>query len=91
MTTQANATVTVGEGQTVGLEFGSRIRLGRWQPGVPAEEPEAAGAADQQPQRAPAAAQQRAGTPGWLVYPGVGAIPIGHVVLGWRYLWLLRR
>ncbi|MCO5181392.1 MAG: hypothetical protein M9896_15225 [Candidatus Promineofilum sp.] len=90
MTTQANATVTVGEGQTVGLEFGSRIRPTP-AAGVPAEGTEAAGAAATATTTSTGGNPTTSGTPGWLVYLGVGAILVGVVLLGVLLFMLLRR
>jgi hypothetical protein len=87
-TTQANATVDVVEGQTIALEFGSRLRT------TPTAAP---------PTPTPDAAQQTATaaagvtTPeegrsgGWLVYLGLGAIVVGVALLGALLYMVLRR
>ncbi len=90
MTTQANATVNVGEGQTVGLEFGSRIRAtptAGAQPDITATA--VAGVATA---TVPAGGDAATGgTPNWLVYLGIGAIVIGVILLGVLLFTLLRR
>ena len=94
MTTQANATINLGEGQTVGLEFGSRLRAtpptgatptAGAQPG--STETAAAGTAT-----APADGDSTTGgTPNWLVYLGIGAILVGVILLGALLFMVLRR
>ena len=90
MTTQANATVTVGEGQTVGLEFGSRIRT---TPTAGAEpETEGTPVAGAATATVPATGNaSTGGTPSWLVYLGIGAILVGVVLLGVLLFTILRR
>jgi hypothetical protein len=86
MTTQANATVEVGPGQTVGLEFGSRLR--------PTAMAETETAATPTPAVAATAVRDQAGTggaPDWLVYLGLGAILIGVLLLGALLFIVLRR
>ncbi len=90
MTTQANASVTVGQGQTVGLEFGSRLRL---TPTTGAPE-DAAGTAVAEALTATAPAPGNtpsSGTPGWLVGLGIAAIAIGVLLLGMLLFMMLRR
>lgn len=89
MTTQANATVNVGEGQTVGLEFGSRLRT---TPATEAE-PEDGGTpvAEVATATVPAGNNTTGGTPSWLVYLGIGAIAVGVLLLGVLLFTLLRR
>ena len=90
MTTQANATVNVGEGQTVGLEFGSRIRT---TPTAGAEsETEGTPVAEAATATVPATGDaSTGGTPSWLVYLGIGAILVGVLLLGVLLFTLLRR
>jgi hypothetical protein len=86
LTTQGNATVDVGEGQTVGLEFGSRLRATATAEG--AATPTEASAAEATPATGEAGA---GGAPSWLVYLGIGAILIGVVLLGALLFMVLRR
>jgi len=86
MTTQASATVSVAEGQTIGLEFGSRPRA------------EATSVAEMTPTEAvlastatPAPATGSGGGPDWLVFLGLGAILIGIALLGALLYMILRR
>ena len=88
-TTQPNATIEVAEGQTIALEFGSRLRT------TPTAAPATATADATQ-----AAATTAAGTggqttdeggPGWLVYLGLGAIVVGVALLGALLYTMLRR
>lgn len=86
MTTQGNATVDVGEGQTVGLEFGSRPR--------PTATTETETAATPTPAATTAATGDQTGiggAPNWVVYLGIGAILIGVVLLGALLFMVLRR
>jgi hypothetical protein len=86
MTTQGNATVDVGEGQTVGLEFGSRPRATATAETEAAATPTLAATT--------AASGDETGTggmPNWLVYLGIGAILIGVVLLGALLFIVLRR
>lgn len=88
MTTQANATINVVEGQTVGLEFGSRLRptpTTESQPGLTATA-EAAAATPTVP-----ATGGRDGGSNWIVYLGLGAVLIGVVLLGALLFMVLRR
>ena len=88
-TTQPNAVIEVAEGQTVALEFGSRLRTTST-----VAPPTATADATQ------AAATTVAGTGGqaadeggsnWLVYLGLGAIVVGVALLGWLLYTMLRR
>ncbi len=92
MTTQANATINVGEGQTVGLEFGSRVRQ--------TVDETATAVAQLSPTADPSAAtatptsggeSSARGPSSWLVYLGIGAILVGVVLLGALLFTLLRR
>jgi hypothetical protein len=86
MTTQGNATVDVGEGQTVGLEFGSRPRATATAETETAATPTLAATT--------AASGDQTGTggaPNWLIYLGIGAIVIGVVLLGVLLFTVLRR
>ena len=86
MTTQANATVNVADGQTVGLEFGSRLRT---TPTAGAATPTlAAGAVTA---TAAATGGGASGGSNWLVYVGIGAILIGVILLGALLFMVLRR
>jgi hypothetical protein len=84
LTTQGNATVNVGEGQTVGLEFGSRERATATTETEVTPTPAAT---------ATASGDQTGtgGAPNWLVYVGVGAVVIGVVLLGALLFIVLRR
>lgn len=87
LTTQANATVVVAEGQTIGLEFGSRPRT------TPTTAPEAtpAEATAEPTATTPPTGGTSDGGPGWLVFLGLGAIVIGIALLGVLLFMLLRR
>ncbi len=88
MTTQANATVNIGEGQTVGLEFGSRLRTtATAEPQAGPTETAVAAAATA---TIPAGSGGRGGS-SWLVYLGLGAVLVGVVLLGALLFMLLRR
>lgn len=90
MTTQANATVNVGEGQTIGLEFGSRTRTtttAEAQPGP--TETAVAQVATATIQAGSGGADT--GGPSWLVYLGLGAVLIGVILLGALLFMVLRR
>lgn len=89
MTTQANATIQVGEGQTVGLEFGSRLRTATTPsaPPVPTE-PVIAATATSLPDGNEAVDE---GGIDWLVVIGLTAIAIGLILLGLLIYILLRR
>lgn len=93
MTTQANATVNVGEGQTVGLEFGSRLRQTTDATATAGAQITATAAASVATPTPPPAdgGDTTGGTPGWLVFLGIGAILIGVVLLGALLYTLLRR
>lgn len=80
MTTQGNATVTLGEGQTIGLEFGSRVRETEPAGGQPTATSDAV--ADTAATATPPATGNTAGGTSWLVYLGVGAMVIGAALLG---------
>jgi hypothetical protein len=87
MTTQANATVDVGQGQTVGLEFGSRLRTAT-------AEPTPTSTTDVAASPTTIAAGDQTGTgggPGWLAYLGIGAVLIGIILLGVLLFVVLRR
>ena len=92
MTTQANATITVGQGQTVGLEFGSRLRLTPTAGAV--DDPTGTAVAEALTVTAPATGSTPSGgsgTPGWLVGLGIAAIGIGVLLLGTLLFMMLRR
>ncbi|HMT22408.1 MAG TPA: SdrD B-like domain-containing protein [Promineifilum sp.] len=92
MTTQANATVNVGEGQTVGLEFGSRLRRTADQTATAGAQPaatETAASGAITPTAAPGGGT--GGSSNLLVFLGIGAILIGVVLLGALLYTLLRR
>ncbi len=86
LTTQGNATVTVGEGQTVGLEFGSRERAT-----ATTEAPDLTPTAAGETAATPIPGGETAGGAGWPIYVGIGAIVIGVVLLGALLFILLRR
>jgi len=86
MTTQANATIDLAIGQTLGLEFGSRLR------GAATPATEASPAATAAPATVPAETGGTTGnTPGWMVFLGLGAILLGVVLLGVLLFMVLRR
>ena len=88
-TTQPNATIDVAEGQTIALEFGSRLRT---TPTAPPPTPTADAA--QQTATVIAAGtggEVAGGGPGWLVYLGLGAIVVGVALLGVLLYSILRR
>lgn len=95
MTTQANATVTVGEGQTVGLEFGSRLRQttdATAAAGTPPADGATATSIAAVGTSTPAAGDSASGgTTSGLVYLGIGAILIGVILLGALLFMVLRR
>ncbi len=89
-TTQPNATIDVAEGQTIALEFGSRLRT------TPTAAP-ATSTADATQLTATAAvavggetAADEGGS-NWLVYLGLGAIVVGVALLGVLLYSMLRR
>ncbi len=88
-TTQPNATVDVPAGQTIALEFGSRLRT------TPTAPPPTATADPAQAAATATAAAVATGAPeggsNWLVYLGLGAILVGVVLLGALLFTLLRR
>jgi hypothetical protein len=87
-TTQPNAAIDVAEGQTIALEFGSRLRT---TPTAPPPTP-TADAAQQTATAAVAPGGETAGDgPGWLVYLGLGAIVVGVALLGVLLYSMLRR
>lgn len=86
MTTQANATVTVVDGQTIGLEFGSRPRA----EGTPVEEATPTEAAVA-PTATTAPTTGSGGGSNWLVFLGLGAILVGITLLGVLLYMILRR
>src|SRR5690606_10705035 len=85
MTTQANATIELGFGQTVALEFGSRVRTtpdAAAQPTATEEAVAEAGTPGAPNDGGSTPGESSGGTPSWLVYVGVGAILVGVVLLG---------
>jgi len=88
-TTQPNATVDVAAGQTIALEFGSRLRT------TPTAPPPTATADPAQAAATATAAAAATGAPeggsNWLVYLGLGAILVGVALLGALLFTLLRR
>lgn len=86
MTTQANATIEVGQGQTAGLEFGSRPRT---EPPTAEPQPpaEATAAATVTPDPVPSDGN----SPGWLAVIGFVAIAGGLALLGVLIYLLLRK
>lgn len=93
MTTQANTTIDVGEGQTIGLEFGSRLRQSTDATVTAEVQPAATDAADTATATVSAGGSEGAtgGAPGWLVFLGIGAILVGVVLLGVLLYMVLRR
>ena len=92
MTTQANATVNLGEGQTIGLEFGSRVRSAVTAEAQVTSTSEAvAEVTATATTPATGSGSSTSGTPNWLVYLGIGAILVGVVLLGALLFMLLRR
>lgn len=88
MTTQANASVEVADGQTAGLEFGSRPRTG-----PPTAEPSPT-TAPAQPEATATPVAESGGartTPAWLAIVGFLAIAGGLVLLGVLIFLLLRK
>jgi len=83
-TTQSNATVNLGEGQNIGLEFGSRPRATAVaEATLPAVTPTLA---------APGTVVEPAdGGSNWLIFLGLGAVLIGIALLGALLFMLLRR
>lgn len=88
-TTQPNATIDVAEGQTIALEFGSRLRT------TPTAAPDTptADATQLTATAAVAGGETPAdeGGSGWLVYLGLGAIVVGVALLGVLLYSMLRR
>ncbi len=88
-TTQPNATIDVAEGQTIALEFGSRLRT------TPTAAPPTATVDATQLTATAAVAgvspPADEGGSGWLVYLGLGAIVVGVVLLGVLLFSMLRR
>ena len=87
-TTQANATVNVAIGQTLGLEFGSRLR------GAGEAAPQASATTDlaaATPTTAAGAGDTTGGSPNWMVFLGLGAILVGVILLGVLLFMVLRR
>jgi hypothetical protein len=94
MTTQANATVNLGQGQTIGLEFGSRLRQST--DATPTTDPDGSTTPAETGSEATATATSEGevtggGAPGWLVILGVAAILIGIALLGGLLFVVLRR
>jgi hypothetical protein len=86
MTTQANATISIVDGQTVGLEFGSRPRT---EATVVVEvTPTEAAAVTTETPVPPVEAD---GASNWLVFLGLGAMLVGVVLLGVLLFMILRR
>lgn len=83
-TTQVNATVQVAEGQTIGLEFGSRLRV------TATAAPEAA-TSEPAPTATAAGDAGDGGGIDWLVIVGLLAIGAGLLLLGILIFVLLRR
>jgi hypothetical protein len=89
MTTQANASIDVAEGQTLGLEFGSRLRP----PGSEAEATATAGAVSEV-NPTPTLAAASGGEPGGLTPAAIGglaAIALGIILLGVLIFYIVRR
>lgn len=95
MTTAGNATITVEEGRSIGLEFGSRLRL----EGEPTAVADAGGATGGEagggetavsPTAAPETAPAEP-SPSLLANSGLIIIGAGIVLLGGLLFWLLRR
>ena len=87
-TTQANATVNVAVGQTLGLEFGSRLRS------AASPAPAASATADPAaatPTTATDGGETTDGAPNWMVFLGLGAILVGVLLLGVLLFMVLRR
>lgn len=87
MTTQANATIDLAVGQTLGLEFGSRLRDTATV--APAASP--TNEASQAIPTTATAAEPAGSAPSWMVYLGLGAILVGVALLGVLLFTVLRR
>jgi hypothetical protein len=87
MTTQANATVQVGDGQTAGLEFGSRPRT---EPPTAAPSPTAETVLPTATST-PTGGDSGSNAPGWLAVVGFLAIAGGLALLGVLIYLLLRK
>lgn len=91
MTTQANATVSLSEGQSILLEFGSRPRT------TPTTDPQAGfvetavAATMTAVAPTPAPGGTASGGSNWLVYLGLGAVLVGVLLLGAVLFLFLRR
>ncbi|WP_374686661.1 SdrD B-like domain-containing protein [Promineifilum sp.] len=86
-TTQSNATVNLGEGQNIGLEFGSRPRATAMAQASPTTTTAATPTL-----AAPGTIVEPAnGGPNWLIFLGLGAVLIGIALLGALLFMLLRR
>lgn len=88
MTTGAVAGITLGEGQTVRVEFGSRVRqqtasTGTGDDEIVAAPPDPAGSADSEEQTATAGS--------WLAYSGLAVLFLAIVLLGGLLYYLLRQ
>jgi hypothetical protein len=88
MTTQANATVQVEEGQTVGLEFGSRIRPAEV---VATATGETVAAADATATAGAATVAEESGGLSPLAIGGLAAVALGVVLLGVLVYYIMRR
>lgn len=91
MTTQANATVSLSEGQSILLEFGSRPRT------TPTTEPNAGivetavAATMTAVAPTPPPGGTASGGSNWMVYLGLGAVLVGVILLGALLFLFLRR
>jgi hypothetical protein len=85
---QANAAIDLAEGQTLALEFGSRLRTTPTA-APPTPTPDAAQQTATAAAAAPTTDEGRGGS--WLVYLGLGAIVVGVALLGALLYMVLRR
>lgn len=88
-TTASNATVIVEEGKTVGLAFGSRLRLEQGQPGAGPNEPQAT--AESGATTTPGDETAAGSGTNFVTVASLIAIVLVVVVLGAVLFWLLRR
>ncbi|MEZ4515429.1 MAG: SdrD B-like domain-containing protein [Chloroflexota bacterium] len=88
MTTQANTTITVSDGQTAGLEFGSRPRT---EPPTAEPSPTAEPVQPTATTTPPDTGTGSGGSPGWLAVVGFLAIAGGLTLLGVLIFLLLRK
>ena len=84
-TTQANATIDLGEGQTVALAFGSRMRT------TPTADPEDAAVTAEATTTSDSGQTGSGGPARWPVFVGIGAVVVGVILLGALIYVLLRR